>query len=81
MTRAFRYKNFGVYIGDERGERHHMPHAHIKERGTLICTVNLLTLKPLQRAKILPPGMFEELQSHQEQMLAEWEELNPDERD
>jgi hypothetical protein len=78
MTRAFRHRNYGVYIGDERGERHHMPHAHIKERGRLICTVNLITLKPLQRSKRLPDGILAELEAHQEEMLEIWERLNTD---
>ncbi len=79
MSRAFRYKNLGVYISDERGERHHMPHAQIKERGRPICTVNLITLEPLQRGKQLPHGILAELEAHQEEMLEEWERLNSDE--
>jgi hypothetical protein len=81
MTRVFKYKNFGVYIGDARGEPHHLPHAHIKERGRPVCSVSLYSLEPLQRGKRLPPGMLEELKSHQEEMLEEWERLNPDERE
>jgi uncharacterized protein DUF4160 len=79
MTRVFKYKNFGVYIGDARGEQHHLPHAHIKERGRPVCSVSLYSLEPLQRGKKLPPGMLEELKAHQDEMLEEWERLNPDE--
>lgn len=78
MTRAFRHRNYGVYIGHERGERHHLPHAHIKERGTLICTVNLLTLEALQKNKEIPAGLREKLREEQDRMLQIWEELNPD---
>lgn len=80
MTRIFRYRNFGVYIADARGEQHHMPHAHIKERGHLVCSINLFTLAPLQRGIELAPGLIEELKLHQPEMLKEWERLNPDER-
>ena len=79
MSRVFRHKNYGVYVADERGERHHLPHAHIKERGTLICTVNLITLEPLQAGKSLPAGMLEELENHREELFEAWEGLNPDE--
>jgi len=80
MTRVFKHKNFGVYVAEARGEQHHMPHAHIKERGTELCTVNLYTLEPLQRGRKLPAGMLEELKAHQDALLAEWERLNGDER-
>lgn len=76
MTRAFRYRNYGVYVSDERNERHNLPHAHIRERGTPICTVNLFTLEPLQEGKQLPTGLFAELKERQEELLALWEELN-----
>lgn len=78
MTRAFRHRNYGVYIADERGERHHLPHAHVKERGRLICTVNLLTLEPLQESKEIPAGLLEKLREEQNRMLQIWEQLNSD---
>ena len=80
MTRVFRYKNFGVYVADARGEPHQMPHAHIKERGRGICSINLFTLTPLQRDIELSADLVEELKEHQSDMLREWERLNPDER-
>jgi hypothetical protein len=78
MTRAFRHRNYGVYIADERGERHHLPHAHIKERGRLICTINLLTLQPLQENKEIPAGLFDKLHEEQNSMLEIWKRLNGD---
>jgi hypothetical protein len=78
MTRAFRHRNYGVYIADERGERHHLPHAHIKERGTLICTINLLTLEPLQENKKIPSDLLERLYDEREEMLDIWRRLNGD---
>lgn len=80
MTRVLRFKNFGVYVADARGEPHQMPHAHIKERGRGICSVNLFTLTPLQRGVELPDELVKELKAHQPELLAEWERLNPDER-
>jgi hypothetical protein len=76
MTRVFKYRNFGVYVADARGEPHHMPHAHIKERGRLICSINLFTLEPMQRGRTLPAGLLPELKSHQNEMLEKWDELN-----
>jgi hypothetical protein len=80
MTRVFKYKNYGVYIGDARGEQHHLPHAHIKERRRPICSVNLITLEPLQRGVVLPRELVEELKAHQTAMLEVWGRLNSDER-
>lgn len=80
MTRVFRYKNFGVYVADARGEPHQMPHAHIKERGRGICSINLFTLTPLQRDIELSADLVKELKEHQSDMLREWERLNPNER-
>lgn len=76
MTRVFRQRNFGVYVGDERGAQHHMPHAHIKERGRLICSINLITLEPMQQGKQIPGGLLPELKAHQDEMLEKWDELN-----
>jgi hypothetical protein len=78
MTQAFRHRNYGVYILNERGERHHLPHAHVKERSTLICTINLLTLKPLQKNKKIPADLRERLEEEQEAMLKIWKRLNDD---
>jgi hypothetical protein len=76
MTRVFRHKNLGVYVADARGEPHHMPHAHIKERGSHICSINLFTLEPLQQNTQIPAGLLPELKAHQDEMLEKWNELN-----
>lgn len=76
MARVIRYRNFGVYVADARGEPHHLPHAHIKERGSLVCSISLITLEPLQPGKTLPVGLLDELQAHHDEMLATWDELN-----
>jgi hypothetical protein len=76
MTRAFKHRNFGVYIGDERGERHHLPHAHIKERKNIVWTINLYTLEPMQAGKKLPKALVARLQEEQEKMIEIWEGLN-----
>lgn len=80
MTRVLRFKNFGVYVADARAEPHQMPHAHIKERGRGICSINLFTLTPLQRGIELPAELVKELKDHQPELLEEWERLNSDER-
>jgi hypothetical protein len=77
MARVFRYRNYGVYIGYAKAEQHHMPHAHIKMRKTPVCTINLMTLEPMQRNKKVPAGLLPELESHRERMLETWERLNP----
>jgi hypothetical protein len=76
MARVFKYRNFGVYVGDERGVQHHMPHAHIKERGSPVCTVHLISLEPMQPGKQIPPGLRAELEAHQQELIEKWEELN-----
>ena len=76
MTRIFRHRNYGVYVADERGAKHHMPHAHIKERGSLICSISLITLEPMQHGKQIPGGLLPELKAHQDEMLDAWERLN-----
>jgi hypothetical protein len=79
MPRIFKYRNFGVYVADARGEPHQLPHAHIKDRGSGVCSVNLFDLEPLQQGIKLGAGLLAELKSHQLEMLAEWGRLNPDE--
>lgn len=76
MARAFRHRNYGVYIGDERGERHHLPHAHVKERKDIVWTINLYTLEPMQTGKKMPKALVESLREEQGTMIAIWERLN-----
>ena len=76
MTRVFRHRNYGVYIGDERGEPHHLPHAHVKERRDIVWTINLYTLEPMHASKKMPKALVERLREEQETMIGIWERLN-----
>lgn len=77
MARIFRYRNYGVYVAYALGEQHHMPHAHIRMRATPICSINLMTLEPLQPNTRIPAGLMPELEKHQPQLLEAWKRLNP----
>lgn len=79
MARAFRHRSLSVYIGAEKGERHHLPHAHIQRGREILWTINLLTLEPMHDEGAMPKWLVEKLSEEQESMLALWEELN-DER-
>ncbi len=76
MGRVLRIRNFGVYVGDERGERHHGMHAHVQDRGRRIASVHLVTLEPLAASEPIPRDVMEMMREKHEQLLAAWEELN-----
>jgi len=78
MPRILTYGNYGVFVIDERGQRHHSPHAHIKYRGTRVASVFLLTLEVFHAVERLPPGLLEHLAEHQGELIAAWEEENRD---
>ena len=74
--RLFRFGNYGVFVPREVGERHHLPHAHIKNRGRRVASVFLLTLEIYDDVEQLPADLMEIVREGQEQLLAAWEELN-----
>jgi hypothetical protein len=76
MTRAFRHGNFSVYVGDERGGKHHAPHGHLADRSNRILSFHLLTLRPLQRDKQIPRQLMPVLKEEQPKMIALWKKLN-----
>jgi hypothetical protein len=76
MARIFRFGNYGVYVSREVGERHHLPHAHIKHRGHRVASVFLLTLEFYDVVESLPAGLVDLVRDGQERLLAAWEELN-----
>lgn len=79
MTRVLWIRNFGVYVFDERGSPHHLPHAHIKGRGGhRIASVFLLTLELFNVVDQPSKEVLDELEAEQEVLLAAWEELNSD---
>jgi hypothetical protein len=77
MTRVVRTRNYGVFVGDERGERHHSPHCHVKDRGRRIASLHLVTLEVLSQLEDVPADVMALIVKNQEALLAEWERLNP----
>lgn len=75
MARAFRYRNYGIYILPERGLPHHWPHAHIKHRGTRIASVYLLTLILYDVVEAVPPDLLALIRERHQELLDLWEEL------
>lgn len=79
MARVLWIRNFGVYVFDERGSPHHLPHAHIKGRGGhRIASVFLLTLELFNVVEEPSREILKELEAQQDVLLAAWEELNSD---
>ena len=79
MARVLRFRNFSVYVFNERGAPHHLPHALIKGRGGHhVASVFLLTLKLFNVVEEPSDELVKELEAQQEALLAAWEELNSD---
>jgi hypothetical protein len=53
MPRAFRFGNYGVYVLSERGQRHHLPHAHVKHGRRRVAAFYLLTLTIYDELQVL----------------------------
>jgi Domain of unknown function (DUF4160) len=70
--------NFGVYVYDERGQPHHLPHAHIKVRGGRVASIFLLSLEVYDNRNPLPRTLIKEIHERQEDLLRLWQELNGD---
>ena len=76
MTRAFRFRNYGVYVLDERGGPHHRPHAHVKHRGRRIASVFLETLTVFDDSEPLPTELIMRIREEQDTLVALWVDLN-----
>jgi hypothetical protein len=76
MTRVLHLSNYGVYVGEERGERHHSPHAHVKHRGRRIASIHILSLEVLKQIAPVPAEVMELIRDGQDDLIAEWERLN-----
>ena len=70
--------NFRVYVYDERGQPHHLPHAHIKQGGRLVASVLLLSLEIYGNREPLPRSLIKAISEKQEDLLTLWQELNGD---
>lgn len=77
MTRVLHLPNYGVYVGDERGERHHSPHAHVKHRGRRIASIHIVSLEVFKQVAPIPADVMDLIRDNQERLIAEWERLNP----
>lgn len=71
--------NYGVYVCDERGQRHHLPHAHIKHGRRRVASIFLVTLEVYHNRDRLPKHLVEAIREEQEDLLRLWQELNGDE--
>jgi hypothetical protein len=78
MTLGLRVGNFAVYVFDERGQPHHLPHAHIKQRRRRVASVFLLSLEVYDCRDRLPQALLDEIRKEQDNLLAKWVELNGD---
>lgn len=70
--------NFGVYVYDERGQPHHLPHAHVKQGGRRVASIFLLSLEVYDNRNPLPRTLIKEIHERQEDLLTLWQELNGD---
>jgi hypothetical protein len=76
VPRFLTHGNYGVYILREVGQRHHLPHAHVKHRRRRVASVFLLTLEFYDEVERPPADLVAHIAEHQEELLAAWEELN-----
>lgn len=79
MVRVLHERSYGVYVNDERGGQHHLPHAHILRRRSRIGSVFLLSLEYYLLVEDIPGFLRDAIAESQEQLLKAWEELNPHE--
>jgi hypothetical protein len=78
MPRILTYGNYGVFVLQERRQRHHRPHAHIKHRGQRIASIFLLSLEVFDAIERLPSDLLTHMHEHHDELLAAWEKLNGD---
>ena len=65
-----------MYVCAERGQRHHLPHAHIKHGGRRVASIFLLSLEVYHAHERLPPALLPAIRNAQEDLLKLWVELN-----
>jgi hypothetical protein len=76
MSCAFRFRNYAVYVLDERGGPHHRPHAHVKHRGRRIASIFLETLTIFDQSEAMPHELVARIREEQETLVSLWVELN-----
>jgi hypothetical protein len=78
MPRVLQFGNYGVFVYDERGSRHHLPHAHVKLRRHRVASVYLLSGVFYYVVADLPGELVEMIHAELGAMLETWTELNGD---
>lgn len=76
MVRVIQYRNYGVYVNDERGGQHHLAHAHIKHRGIRIASVYLTTLTYYWVVEPVPTELEDLVAERQEELQDRWKDLS-----
>lgn len=70
--------NFRVYVYAERGQPHHLPHAHIKLGRQRVASIFLLSLEVYDNRDPLPRSLIKAIHENQDDLLNLWRELNGD---
>ena len=78
MGRIIFLRNIGVYVYEERGSPHHLPHAHVERRGDRLASVFLLSLELFNQVERLPSELVAKIKDEQVALLTEWVRLNGD---
>jgi hypothetical protein len=76
MTRVLHFRNYGVFVADARGEQHHSPHCHVKDRARRIASIHIVSLEVFKQIADVPTELMELIRDNQEALIAEWERLN-----
>lgn len=79
MVRGLVAGSFALYVYDERGAPHHLPHAHIKQGRRRVASIYLLTLEVYDNRDALPKAVLDAIRLDQQRLIELWEELNKDE--
>ncbi len=75
MVKVAQRGRFSVYVYDERGERHHRPHCHVRWSDGE-ARVALPTLERLAGDE-LPAAARKLVEDHAADLAAAWDRLNP----
>jgi hypothetical protein len=75
MVRVVAYQAFSVYVYVETGAPHHLAHCEVRWAGHS-SQVSLTTLEVIVGAE-LPPRARQLVEEHAEEIILEWNRLNP----
>jgi hypothetical protein len=78
MGRIIFFHKLGVFVWDERGSPHHLPHAHVCRRGQRLASIFLLSLELFNEVEPIPSELLIEIRAGQDALLTEWMRLNCD---